>query len=87
MWINSRERLPEKDGEYMYQSVYGDIGSINYTVEGGWNTHRSPTNGRLCDNNAMENDGYVARWFEAPEPEPIPEEWFDEYQEGRSNES
>ena len=79
MWVDSRERLPERDGEYLYQSVYGDISSINYTVEGGWNTHRSPNTGRLCDDNAMENDGFVARWFDAPEPKPIPEEWIEEY--------
>ena len=81
MWINSRERLPEKDGEYMYQSVYGYVGAMFYTVEGGWNTSRNKGTGKLSDENAIENDGYIARWFDVPEPEPIPEEWLDEYRE------
>ena len=81
MWINSRERLPEKDGEYMYQTVYGGIGSIFYTVEGGWNTTRDISTGELRNEHAIANDGYYARWFEVPVPEPIPEEWLDEYRE------
>ena len=81
MWINAKERLPEKDGEYMYQTVYGGIGCVFYTVEGGWNTTREISTGELQTEHAIENDGYYARWFEVPEPEPIPEEWLDEYME------
>ena len=80
MWVNAMERLPEKDGEYIYQSIYGYVGTMNYTVEGGWNTHRDATNtNELCDENKMENDGYIARWFDIPDPEPVPQEWYDEY--------
>lgn len=81
MWINSRERLPEKDGEYMYQTVYGGIGSVFYTVEGGWNTTRDISTGELRNEHAIANDGYYARWFDVPEPEPIPEEWYREFVE------
>lgn len=81
MWVNAKKRLPKKDGEYMYQSVYGYVGAMGYTVEGGWNTSRNEGTGKLSDENAIENDGYIARWFDVPEPEPIPEEWLDEYWE------
>ena len=81
MWVNAREKLPEKDGTYMYQSVYGYVGTIFYTVEGGWNTHRDAHTNELCDGDKIENDGYITRWFDVPEPEPVPEEWFEEYQE------
>jgi hypothetical protein len=79
MWVNAMERLPEKDGEYKYQTVYGTTGCIFYTVEGGWNTNRDKFTGELCNEYAMENDGYIARWFDAPDPEPVPEEWLEEY--------
>ena len=81
MWVNAKERLPEKDGIYMYQSIYGEVCSIQYTVKSGWNTHYDYVTGDLIDDYAIENDGYIARWFDAPEPEPIPEEWLDEYRE------
>lgn len=77
MWVNARERLPEKDGEYMYQSVYGCVGAIFYTVEGGWNTTKSDN--VLNAKHAIENDGYITRWLDAPDPEPVPEEWLEEY--------
>lgn len=79
MWVNAMEKLPEKDGIYMYQSVYGYVGTIFYTVEGGWNTSRNEETGRLSDENAIENDGYITRWLDAPDPEPVPEEWLEEY--------
>lgn len=83
MWVDSRDRLPNKDGEYMMQSVYGGIGTILYTVDGGWNTHR--TEAGVAMENAIPNNGYIARWFEVPEPEPVPEEWVDEYEEARDD--
>lgn len=83
MWINTRDRLPDKDGEYMMQSVYGSIGTILYTVDGGWNTHRTAAG--LFMDNAISNNGYIARWFDIPEPEPVPEEWVDEYEEARND--
>lgn len=82
MWINSKERVPFKDGEYLIQTVFGDVRSLMYTFEGGWNTHRDE-NGKVNTNNRMENDGYIARWFLPPTPPTIPEAWVDEYTERR----
>ena len=79
MWVNAMERLPEKDGIYIYQSVYGDVGAMSYTVEGGWNTHRDANTNKLCDENKIKNDGYIARWVDVPDPEPVPKEWYEEY--------
>lgn len=81
MWVNAKERLPKKDGIYKYQSVYGDVDAMSYTVKAGWNTHYDRVTGDLIDDSAIENDGYVARWADVPEPDPIPEEWLDEYRE------
>ncbi len=80
MWVDSRERLPENDGQFIYQSVYGSVSTINYTVQGGWNTHWVNPD-ELSEEYKIENDGYVARWFDVPEPEAIPEEWVAEYGE------
>ena len=77
MWINAKERLPERDGPYLIQTVYGDISSLNYTTAGGWNTYY--VYGKLLAEHSFENDGYIARWFDAPIPEPVPEEWREEY--------
>lgn len=77
MWINAKERLPERDGLYLIQTVYGDIGSLNYTTAAGWNTHY--VCGRLFAEHGFENDGYIARWLDAPIPEPVPEEWLEEF--------
>ena len=82
MWINSKECVPFKDGEYLIQTVFGDVRSMLYTFEGGWNTHRDE-NGKVNADNRMENDGYIARWFLPPTPPTIPEAWVDEYTERR----
>lgn len=82
MWIDSKECVPFKDGEYLIQTVFGDVRSLMYTFEGGWNTHRDE-NGKVNTNNRMENDGYIARWFLPPTPPAIPEAWVDEYTERR----
>ena len=82
MWVNSRECVPFKDGEYLIQTVFGDVRSLMYTFEGGWNTHRDE-NGKVNADNRMENDGYIARWFLPPTPPTIPEAWVDEYTERR----
>lgn len=82
MWINSKECVPFKDGEYLIQTVFGDVRSLMYTFEGGWNTHRDE-NGKVNADNRMENDGYIARWFLPPTPPTIPEAWVDEYTKRR----
>lgn len=82
MWIDSKECVPFKDGEYLVQTVFGDVRPLMYTFEGGWNTHRDE-NGKVQADNRMENDGYIARWFLPPTPPTIPEAWVDEYTERR----
>lgn len=79
MWVDSRECVPFKDGEYLIQTIYGDVRSMLYTFEGGWNTNRNALTGEVMTENRIENDGYIARWFLPPTPPAIPEEWVDKY--------
>lgn len=79
MWINARERLPEKNGTYMMQTVFGEVSTILYTVKGCWNSYYS--DGLLHDENSWKNDGYIVRWFDVPKPDPVPTEWYKEYEE------
>lgn len=77
MWIDTRDCVPLTDGEYVVQSVFGDVHSMNYTPEGGWNTHRD-NNGTLYNERAI--DGlYVARWCSIPSPKAVPVEWLEDY--------
>ena len=71
-WIDCKDRLPDKNGEYMIQeTITGLVRPMPYTVEGGWNT-------RLYDDgeNTYYNkiDGILfARWLEAETPPPVAE--------------
>lgn len=78
MWINVRERNPEKDGVYLVQMMHGGLSGLEYTQEGGWNTHYD-SKGNLCDQSVIP-DNRVARWFDAPEPPEIPDKCFCEMQ-------
>ena len=78
MWINVRDHNPQKDGVYMTQMMYGGLAGLEYTQEGGWNTHSDPI-GNLCIQSAIP-DNSVARWFDAPEPPEIPNKCFFEMQ-------
>lgn len=80
MWVNTRDRLPEKDGEYIMQTVVGRVSNIHYTVEGGWNSYRE-ADGTLV-NSQVEGDWnlYVVRWFDLPEPKPVPKKWVREWE-------
>ena len=82
MWIDTRNYEPIADDVYLTQTVYGDITAMSYTLEGGWNTHRT-LSGELSAESAM-NDGYIVRWHEHEEPPTVPEEWKDEYRKGVS---
>lgn len=75
MWVDTRDREPDHDGFYLVQMIYGDVDGLNYTTDGGWNTHYD-TFGNLQNKFAIA-DYKVARWFDAPEPEPVPDEWYD----------
>lgn len=78
-WIDTREREPETDGRYLIQDVTGEVWDMEYTPEGGWNTHYD-SNGIIYTDAALKKT-YVARWFEAPAPEPVPYEWYREWLE------
>lgn len=75
-WINVRDNEPMKDGTYLVQMVHGGLGGLDYTREGGWNTHYD-YHGKLCNESAIASIN-VARWFDAPTPPEVPDEWFDE---------
>ena len=47
-------------------------------IEG--NRYNVCLDGNLLDECAMTYKD-VARWFETPEPEPVPDEWYDEWRE------
>lgn len=81
-WIDARNCVPLSDGNYFIQTVYGDVTSMGYTHEGGWNTHYEP-NGVLSDGSAI-NDGYIVRWFYVTRPPKVPKEWVEEYHDNRS---
>lgn len=76
MWINNREQMPTRDELYVVQVVTGEVCTMNYTVEGGWNTYRD-RDGALIGSGLPRE--WVARWFEIPDPEPVPQEWYDEF--------
>ncbi len=75
-WINVRDTEPTADGTYLVQMTNGSINGLDFTMEGGWNTHYN-YKGELCNASAMESI-QVARWFDAPTPPEVPEEWFEE---------
>lgn len=81
MWVDTRERMPQKDGFYLVQSVWGNLCGYEYTVAGGWNTFYTISDNRLSAESAIKNS-HVVRWFEAPEPPAVPQEWEDEALEG-----
>lgn len=79
MWVNTRDRLPEKDGEYIMQTVVGKVSSIHYTVEGGWNSYRDK-DGTLNSFSDESWNLYVVRWFDIPEPKAVPIKWVREWE-------
>ena len=80
-WIDTRNCEPLEDGMYFVQTVTGDMRVMNYTFEGGWNTHRNE-DGTVCEHDEHFNDGfYVARWYKVPKPDTIPHEWLAEWRD------
>ena len=77
MWIETRKQLPEKDGYYLVQTVFGSTHVMIYSVEGGWNTSYK-------DDPMTLNPLYVVRWLDSPEPDGIPKEWEKEYWDSES---
>ncbi len=73
MWVVTKERKPEQDGFYLVQMMHGGLEGLSYTTDGGWNTRRY--NEELMTQSAI-SDFNVARWFDAPQPPEVPNEWF-----------
>ena len=78
-WIDTRDCLPLLNGIYLVQTVYGEVTPMNYTFDGGWNTHKD-SEGNLSDESAMP-DTYVVRWYQHDAPKAVPKSWVDEYWE------
>lgn len=80
MWINTRDRNPSEDGCYLVQNAMGGVMASEYTPEGGWNTHRN-VDGTV--DAETEINLYIVRWYKGvEEPEPVPEEWYEEWLRG-----
>ena len=75
-WISTRNMEPENDGTYLAQMAHGGLAGLDFTVEGGWNTHYD-SKGNLHTESAISKLS-VARWFDAPTPPEVPQAWFDE---------
>jgi hypothetical protein len=77
MWNDTIEKVPEKDGEYIVQTVFGRVTSMNYTVANGWNTSEDSTE------SAIKDDMYIVRWLEPEAPPAVPKGLSDVYLETR----
>lgn len=75
-WIDNRKQEPTKDGTYLAQMIHGGITGLDFTIEGGWNTHYD-TDGELYTDHAIDKNR-VARWLDAPAPPEVSDEWFTE---------
>lgn len=76
MWNNVRDHNPQVEKVYLVQMTNGALCGLEYTKEGGWNTHYD-IRGNLHNASAI-SDMNVARWFDAPDPPEVPDEWFEE---------
>ena len=79
MWIDTRDCEPMNDGVYLVQMAGGYLAGLEYTTDGGWNTSRRG-DGSLSKDSAMSYKR-VARWFLAPMPPKVPDEWTKEWLE------
>lgn len=59
---------PDADGLYAVVVGYSDsvMTTMNYTVEGGWNTHRDSDGVVDAENQIDNSDGYIKAWFNVP---------------------
>lgn len=65
-----RTGRPEEDGEYLVIDRFRRRTTLNFTVEGGWNTHRSYS-GELYAEHALGDDS-VRFWLDVEDPEVTP---------------
>lgn len=80
MWVDARNCEPLNEGEYMIQTVFGDVRAMSYTPEYGWNTC-TLSDGSVCNENRVRSS-YIARWLSVPTPNTVPEKWLDEFMKG-----
>lgn len=76
MWIDRRKCEPMVDGTYLVQMTAGYLTGLDYTRDGGWNTHYTSDGELFTD--ARISSHRIARWFDAPQPPEVPDEWFEE---------
>ena len=65
-----RTGRPEKDGEYLVIDRARERSTMNFTVEGGWNTFWSYS-GELYAEHALGDDS-VRFWLDVEDPEVTP---------------
>jgi hypothetical protein len=79
-WIDTRDRQPTENGDYLVQTALGDEATALYTTEGGWNSFIDSEGKLHCGD--TDQSLYIVRWFDAPKPPAVPEEWYIEWMRG-----
>lgn len=68
---------PDHDCKVVVIGKHGYVDAMNYTVEGGWNTHRA-SDGTLTNEYAMTADEIIISWdYWLKKAKVNGEEWFD----------
>ncbi len=68
--VADAQKRSEKDGIYLIINLCYERDTMNFTVEGGWNTHWSYS-GELCAEHALGDDS-VRFWLDVEDPEVTP---------------
>lgn len=63
---DAQKVLPDRDDDYLVLLAQNAVQKLSYTVEGGWNTHRSFYDGSVSDNAGFD-PAWVLGWAEWPE--------------------
>ena len=63
-----RTGRPDKDGEYIVTKKFGNVGTLLFTTDGGWNTRRG-SDGEVNHEYRIE-DSYIRGWINLPDPMP-----------------
>jgi hypothetical protein len=79
-WIDTRDRQPTENADYLVQTALGDEATALYTTEGGWNSFIDSEGKLHCGD--TDQSLYIVRWFDAPKPPAVPEEWYIEWLRG-----
>ena len=79
-----KREMPTENGEYIVTTATGRVTTLQFTVEGGWNTFIM-TNGTLSNESAFEPDD-VRGWMPMPKAMPDPAKYEFEIEWGREDE-